>query len=205
MASCALRSGTGWGRAPLRLDYRPNAIVRSMEAVRARLAAAADAVARDWWVPASYERLAVAVRKIGAQRKAERALPIVSRTELRRALTLETDDGLQRLATDALLLQRGVEYLEAVGDVLTDSRLDCLLLDPVGWFASFLAHFIRDDGNRPTEVVRGVVGLTDVVAALSHEYARPDEQVPEVMALVCKLELAVPHFEGAGLRRRPTA
>ena len=64
-------------------------------------------------------------------------------------------------------------------------------------FASFLAHFIRDDGNPPAEVVRGVVSLVDVVAALRHEYSSPEEQVPEVMTLVCKLELCLPHAEAA--------
>ena len=33
------------------------------------------------------------------------------------------------------LLKRGLDYLQAVGDVMTDERLDCLLLDPVGWSA----------------------------------------------------------------------
>jgi hypothetical protein len=89
------------------------------------------------------------------------------------------------------MLQRGIDYLEAVGDVMSDGRLDVLLLDPVGWFAGFLAHFIRDDGNPPAEVVRGVVSLADVVAALRHEYLAPETQVPEVMALVCNLELCV--------------
>ena len=70
-----------------------------------------------------------------------------------------------------------------------------LLLDPVDWFASFLAHFIRDDGNRPAEVVHGVVTLEAVIAALRHEYVSPEEQVPEVMSLVCKLEICIPHIE----------
>ena len=32
------------------------------------------------------------------------------------------------------MLQRGLDYLEAVGDVMSDARLDCLLLDPVSCF-----------------------------------------------------------------------
>ena len=82
------------------------------------------------------------------------------------------------MCSDPLLLKRGVDYLEAVGDVMSDERLDVLLLDPVGWFAGFLAHFIRDDGNPPAEVSRGVVTLANVIAALRHEYTSPEEQVP---------------------------
>ena len=65
------------------------------------------------------------------------------------------------------------------------------------WFAKFLAYFIRDDGNPPAEVRRGVVLEADVVAALRHEYAEPERQVREVMALVCRLELCVPHGDDA--------
>ena len=72
----------------------------------------------------------------------------------------------------------------------------------MSWFAAFLAHFIRDDGNPPAEVVRGVVGLPDIVAALRHEYTSPDQQVPEVMALVCRLELCV---ELSALEHTPAA
>ena len=39
------------------------------------------------------------------------------------------------MADDPQLLKRGLDYLQAVGDVMTDERLDCLLLDPVGWSA----------------------------------------------------------------------
>jgi hypothetical protein len=41
----------------------------------------------------------------------------------------------QVMADDPQLLKRGLDYLQAVGDVMTDERLDCLLLDPVGWSA----------------------------------------------------------------------
>ena len=177
---------------PLCLDYRSTAAAACLREARRRLSAAAEAVARDWWVPASYEKLASLVRAAGEEKRAARSLPLLGYSELRDTLRRTADDeGLLRMADDALLLQRGVEYLEAVGDVMSDRRLDCLLLDPVGWFAAFLAHFIRDDGNPPAEVVRGVVTLADVVAALRHEYTSPEEQVPEVMALVCRLELCV--------------
>ena len=189
--------GDGLGDAPLRLDYSPASAEGSMAAVRQRLSESADSVAQDWWVPQSYERLAAMVRRLLAEMKKARALPVLSREVLRRELRADGSASLRAMADDPQLLKRGVEYLEAVGDVMTDDRLDVLLLDPVDWFASFLAHFIRDDGNRPAEVVRGVVSLGDIVAALRHEYASPDEQVPEVMALVCKLELCIPHVEAA--------
>ena len=190
-ASLRAKLGDGLGEAPTRLDYRPDAIAASLGAVVARLSAAADAVSSDWWVPASYEHLAAVVGSVKEAKARARALPILSRAELVGAIEADGHDGLRRMCVDPLMLQRGIDYLEAVGDVMSDGRLDVLLLDPVGWFAGFLAHFIRDDGNPPAEVVRGVVSLPDVVAALRHEYLAPETQVPEVMALVCNLELCV--------------
>ena len=187
--------GNELGDAPLRLDYSPRAAESSMRTVRERLSEAVEAVAQNWWVPQSYEQLAGMVRRLGREMKTLRQLPILSTDRLRQELREEA--GLRSLCDDPQLLKRGLDYLQAVGDVMTDDRLDCLLLDPVGWFASFLAHFIRDDGNRPAEVVRGVVSLEDVVVALRHEYANPEEQVPAVLALVCKLELCLPHAEAA--------
>ena len=183
--------GDGLGDAPVRLDYRPDVVDCTMAAVRQRLADAADAVAHDWWVPASYERLAEVVQHLGRQRKTARALPILPRHVLHEELLRAGDAGLRAIGADSQLLKRGIEYLEAVGDVLVDERLDCLLLDPVGWFASFLALFIRDDGNRPAEVVRGVVSQADIVSALRHEYDQPETHAPEIMALVCQLERAM--------------
>ena len=190
-ASLRAKLGDGLGVAPTRLDYRPDAIAASLGAVVARLSAAADAVSSDWWVPASYEHLAAVVGSVKEAKARARALPILSRAELVAAIEADGHEGLRRMCVDPLMLQRGIDYLEAVGDVMSDGRLDVLLLDPVGWFAGFLAHFIRDDGNPPAEVVRGVVSLADVVAALRHEYLAPETQVPEVMALVCNLELCV--------------
>ena len=187
--------GDELGDAPLRLDYSPSAAASSMQTVRVRLSTAVEAVAQNWWVPQSYEQLAGTVRRLGREMKEARELPILSIDRLRQELRVEA--GLRSLCDDSQLLKRGLDYLQAVGDVMTDDRLDCLLLDPVGWFASFLAHFIRDDGNRPAEVVRGVVSLDDVVVALRHEYTNPEEQVPTVLTLVCKLELCIPHAEAA--------
>ena len=180
------------GDGPLRLDY--DEAERSVERARARLSSAADAVSEDWFVPRCYDSLSKLVGEIAASRKARRELPLLSRTELEREISRRPD--LARLG-DAQLLERAVEYLEAVGDVMSDGRLDVLLLDPVDWFAKFLAYFIRDDGNPPAEVRRGVVLEADVVAALRHEYAEPERQVREVMALVCRLELCVPHGDDA--------
>ena len=188
---CGRSSAKGSARRPTRLDYRPDAIAASLGAVVARLSAAADAVSSDWWVPASYEHLAAVVGSVKEAKARARALPILSRAELVAAIEADGHEGLRRMCVDPLMLQRGIDYLEAVGDVMSDGRLDVLLLDPVGWFAGFLAHFIRDDGKAPAEVVRGVVSLADVVAALRHEYLAPETQVPEVMALVCNLELCV--------------
>ena len=187
--------GNELGDAPLRLDYSPSAAASSMRTARERLSEAVEAVAQNWWVPQSYEQLAGMVRRLGREMKAARQLPILSIDRLRQELREEA--GHRSLCDDPQLLKRGLDYLQAVGDVMTDDRLDCLLLDPVGWFASFLAHFIRDDGNRPAEVVRGVVSLEDVVVALRHEYEEPEEQVPAVLTLVCKLELCLPHAEAA--------
>jgi len=179
---------------PLRLDYRPECIRNTVEEVQSALSDAADAVARDWWVPASYEKLAELVRRLEAEKKSNREVPMLSWEQLREELP---SAGLHRMYEDRQLFQRGIEYLEAVGDVIADNRLDCLLLDPISWFASFLAHFIRDDDIVTSVqlesrfVKRGMVSLEDVVRALQHDYAKPREQVAQVMSLVCRLELCV--------------
>ena len=181
---------------PLRLDYRPNFIRETIEEVRRALSRAADAVARDWWVPASYEKLAKLVHRLEEEKKSNREVPILSREQLHKELP---SIGLKQMYEDPQLFQRGIEYLEAVGDVMADHRLDCLLLDPISWFASFLAHFIRDDDIVTSVqlesrfVKRGVVSLENVVAALQHDYIKPREQVAQVMSLVCCLELCILH------------
>ena len=179
---------------PLSLDYRPEYIQKTVEDIRDGLSKAADVVARDWWVPSSYEKLATLVRSMEENKKSKKEVPIISRKELHDRLP---SVGLDRMHNDPQLFQRGIEYLEAVGDVMTDKRLDCLLLDPISWFASFLAHFIRDDDIVTSVqldsrfVRRGVVGLEDVVSALQHEYKKPREQVAQIMSLVCSLELCI--------------
>jgi hypothetical protein len=179
---------------PLCLDYRPECIQTTVEEIRGALSGAADIVARDWWVPSSYETLAELVRRMEDEKKSNREVPIVSRKELFEELP---SVGLHHMHEDPQHFKRGIEYLEAVGDVMTDDRLDCLLLDPISWFASFLAHFIRDDDIVTSVqlesrlVERGVVSLEDVVSALKHDYARPREQVAQIMSLVCRLELCI--------------
>lgn len=188
-------SNTG-STSPLVLDYRPEFIKDSMAAVRQAMSKATDIVARDWWVPASYEILSKFVRQLQEQKKSSRELPIISIQQLREELQTA---GLYRMHDDPQLFQRGIEYLEAVGDVMADPRLDCLLLDPISWFASFLAHFIRDNDAVTSVqldsrcVNRGVVSLENIVTALKHEYAKPQEQIPNVMSLVCRLELCIPY------------
>jgi len=179
---------------PLRLDYRPNFIRETVKKVRRALSRAADSVAKDWLVPASYEKLAKLVHRLEEEKKSNREIPILSREELHKELP---SIGLKQMYEDPQLFQRGIEYLEAVGDVMADHRLDCLLLDPISWFASFLAHFIRDDDIVTSVqlesrfVKRGVVSLENVVAALQHDYTKPREQVAQVMSLVCCLELCI--------------
>ena len=70
--------GDELGDAPLRLDYSPRAAESSMRMVRERLSEAVEAVAQNWWVPQSYERLAGVVRRLLAEKKEARArLPIL--------------------------------------------------------------------------------------------------------------------------------
>ena len=186
---------------PLSLDYRSEFIQKTVQDVRKALSGAAEVVARDWWVPASYEKLAELVRKMEEEKKSNKEVPIISRKELHHQLPSE---GLHKMHDDPQLFQRGIEYLEAVGDVMTDQRLDCLLLDPISWFASFLAHFIRDDDIVTSVqlesrfVQRGVVSLEDVVSALQHEYTKPREQVVQIMSLVCRLELCIRYEKNHG-------
>jgi hypothetical protein len=189
---------------PLRLDYCAGDVVETAATVRSKLGEAAEAMAADWWVPASYERLSELVTRIGGNMKTSRELPILTWQRLKEELRKEASDdvGLQRMCDDPQLLKQGIEYLEAVGDVMSDARLDALLLDPVSWFASFLAHFIRDEHTVVSvhfdsgTIKRGVVSLDDVVAALREEYTTPEKQVAEVMSLVCQLELCIPYAVG---------
>ena len=100
-----------------------------MAVVRQRLNDAAQSVAQDWWVPESYERLAELARRLLAEKKQAHELPILSRDHLRQELRASASTSLHAMADDPQLLKRGIEYLEAVGDMMTDSRLDVLLLD----------------------------------------------------------------------------
>ena len=61
--------------------------------------------------------------------------------------------GLHCMHNSPLQLCCRAKYLEAVGDVMADDRLRCLLLNPVGWFAGFLADVARV----PPRAVRAVL------------------------------------------------
>lgn len=195
------------GDHPVKLDYRPNEILMTISEVKTALSQAASAVARDWWVPASYERLSDLVQIVGARKAERQELPIVTIEELTNELDAHCKQSssdsnlLAKILNDPQLMKRGIDYLEAVGDVMTDDRLGfCLLLDPVDWFAKFLAYFIKDDDAVSSVQIdstsirrkRGTIHLDEVIRALQHEYANPHEYVPQVMSLLCRLELCIP-------------
>jgi len=173
----------------IKLDYRPESIDETLDTVLQKLSKAATLVAKDWYVPASYDELSKIVQRLYRDKKSRRELPLVQKEELLEVVAIS--DKLQRMHRDPQLFQRGLEYLEAIGEVLTDQRLEGqLLLDPIQWFASFLAHFIRDENvvtsisDVSSRVQRGCVSLTNVLEALKHEYANPRQQVPQIMSLV---------------------
>ena len=79
----------------------------SLSQVRQRLSQAADSVARDWWIPSSYEQLAELVRRVLDQKRKTRALPILSCDQLRLELRAHPSSRLQAMADDPQLLKRG--------------------------------------------------------------------------------------------------
>jgi len=103
-----------------------------------------------------------------------------------------------KLTTDPQLLQKAIEYLEAVGDVMQAG--DQLLIDPIGWFSTFICHFVKDDlavstiqiDNSALRQQRGTIHLSDIIQALEHEYVSPEEHIAQIMELLCGLELCVP-------------
>jgi len=104
---------------------------------------------------------------------------------------------LSKMVTDSTLLQRAINYLEAVGDIMQVG--EWLLLDPIGWFSSFVAHFIKDELAVSTVQVdtaalrrrRGIVSLEDIVNALGHDYNSPRTYVSQIMNLLTRLDLCV--------------
>lgn len=72
---------------------------------------------------------------------------------------------------------------------------------PIVTLSAFLAHFIKDDLAVSTVQVdtttlrrqrRGTVDLEDIIDALEHEYTSPKQHIPQIMNLLCGLEICVP-------------
>ena len=195
----------------LRLDYRPGSILDTIHRTKQALNKSTDEVAQSWWVPNSYEILSKIAQDIATKKSANHELPILTRDALiqeinnfcnRKALSSAL---LRKLTTDPQLLQKAIEYLEAVGDVMQAD--DQLLIDPIGWFSEFLSHFIKDDlavttiqiDNSTLREQRGTIHLDDIVRALEHEYISPREHITQIMELLCGLELCVPLNESSFL------
>lgn len=197
--------GTISCEAPLRLDYRPEAFKDTVYRVKQALTKSTNDLAHSWWVPNSYEILSKIIAQDVAQRKASNhELPILTRDELILEIKNFCEQSPQssvlllKLTTDSQLLQKAIEYMEAVGDVMQAG--DQLLIDPIGWFPRFLSHFIKDDlavttiqiDNLTLRRQRGVVYLDDIIRALAHEYVSPREHITQIVELMCRLELCVP-------------
>jgi hypothetical protein len=189
---------------PLFLDYSPNKIVQTVSNVKAALSSSLDEVGHSWWVPQTYEVLAKILQEVAKQKNACHELPIVTVGDLLMEINLHRektqDDSLllSKMNSDSKLRQRAINYLEAVGDLMQTGQY--LLLDPIGWFSGFLAHFIKDDLACTTIQVdaatlrgqRGTISLDEIVKALGHEYKSPQENVSQIMSLLCSLELCTP-------------
>jgi hypothetical protein len=197
-------SGAIMCNEPIRLDYRPEVIADTIYRVKEALTKSTSEVATSWWVPKSYETLSNIVSDVAKAKSANHELPMLTLDEL----ILECDKFCEKypessalmakMSTDSQLLQKAIEYLEAVGDIMQAG--DQILIDPIGWFSSFLSHFIKDDlavttiqiDNSDLRRQRGLVLLADVIEALAHEYVSPHEHITQIMELLCELELCVP-------------
>lgn len=189
---------------PLKLDYHPEAITDTIYRVKEALTKSTSEVAASWWVPKSYETLSNIVSDIAKAKLANHELPMLTLDELILecnkfcARYPERSALMAKMSTDSLLLQKAIEYLEAVGDIMQAG--DQILIDPIGWFSSFLSHFIKDDLAVTTIQIdisdlrrqRGVVHLSDIIEALAHEYLSTHEHITQIMELLCELELCVP-------------
>ena len=188
---------------PLLLDYSPSRMASTIEDVKRELSASLDKLGSGWWVPSSYEALADILRNVAKKKSSSHQLPILTKAELIYEIDAHCNtlsDStllLTKMKTDEQLLQRAIKYLEAVGDAMEAG--DELLLDPVGWFSSFLSHFIKDDlavssiqiDDSTLRNQRGIVSLKDIIHALKHEYKSPEEHISQIMQLLCGLELCV--------------
>jgi len=186
---------------PLRLDYSSDKMVETISSIEASLLKSLDEVAHSWWVPSSYESLAGILQNMAKQKSSNQELPILTKNELIAEIGRSPESSLLlvKMTKDGQLLDRAINYLEAVGDVMQVGK-KWLLVDPIGWFSSFLAHFIKDDLAVSTIQVdaanlrrqRGTVNLDEIVQALKHDYKSPHEHVSQIMMLLCGLELCVP-------------
>ena len=152
------------------------------------------------------------------QKLSDHELPILTRNELIQEIDSFCAKSpcnsilLSKMKTDRKLLDRAINYLEAVGDIMQAGK-EWLLIDPIGWFSSFLAHFIKDDLAVSTVQVdatalrrqRGAVSLDEIVNALGHDYKSPQEHVSQIMSLLCGLELCIPLKSSNGKDMTPPA
>ncbi|KAL7482320.1 hypothetical protein ACHAW6_007991 [Cyclotella cf. meneghiniana] len=189
---------------PLKLDYSPDNIMKTISNTKAALSKSLDEVAHSWWVPASYEMLAGILQRASKRKRQNNELPKLTTSELLEeidefcAQSVDNSMLLSKMKTDRKLLERAMNYLEAVGDVMQAN--EWLLIDPIGWFSGFLAHFIKDDlavssvqvDAKTLRRQRGIVHLDEIVRALGHDYKSPQEHVFQIMSLLCGLELCVP-------------
>jgi len=197
-------SGATSCESPIRLDYSRDNIMRTISSIKTELSKSLDEVAHSWWVPQSYEALADILSCVAKRKSSNHELPILTKAEMIEEINVYCTNNqnfsllLARMSTDSQLLQRAINYLEAVGDVMQAGNE--LLIDPIGWFSAFLAHFIKDDLAVSTIQVdstslrrqRGTVNLEDIVNALKHEYKSPQQHISQIMTLLCGLELCVP-------------
>ncbi|KAL7550920.1 hypothetical protein ACHAWF_014130 [Thalassiosira exigua] len=191
---------------PLLLDYRPGQIADAIATVKRALTTSTERIARSWWVPLTYETLGEVIRQVAERKTKDHELPILTREELMHEMdgycnrSHEDSTMMAKMKADSQLLQRAISYLEAVGDVMQAGD-GWILIDPIGWFSSFLAHFIKDDLAVSTIQVdsaslrsrkRGTINLDEIVVALKHEYQKPQQHVAQIMMVLCSLELCVP-------------
>ena len=185
--------------SPVELDYRN--LAQTASTVRNALTSAFEAVAANWWVPRSYDNLSTIVQEEAKRCIESHELPIVSRErfmtvvdEYCRAHPLDSE-LLSNMRSDANLFKRAIEYLEAIGEIMSVGEQ--LLIDPIGWFSSFLGQFIKDDLNVSSIQIdksvlqRGTVCLGDIVEALLHDFESTQGQIHMMMDLLCDLEMCV--------------
>ena len=111
-----------------------------------------------------------------------KVVPLLKRAELEAEIR-----QIPGMSKDPALQARAMRYLEQIGEVMVDDRVDSVVLDPLGWFASLLACFICDDRPCRRGMEDGYCTELTVRAILQEKYKEPNESVPAVMSLLCKL------------------